>query len=190
MTDTTNPQADELSVARATNQRLNARAQRLEAELAAYRRAVAQWEISDQMTYVPLRSLAAIATAAGLAVPEQWELHYQRLQRAEAAAVPVPASAPTDRAALLAEAIRRVEDPKERASTVGSGLGWESARDVLRRMADAVPVSGPGGAADETRAPCGRSSAMPTPCSAGDHCCTGPSKAQQPAAVAQPDGEA
>ncbi|CAL9668250.1 hypothetical protein SUDANB145_07274 (plasmid) [Streptomyces sp. enrichment culture] len=41
-----------------------------------------------------------------------------------------------DRAAVLLEAIRRVEDPEERAkSSVGSGLGWEAARDVLRRMA-------------------------------------------------------
>jgi hypothetical protein len=85
MTDTTNPQADPLAVARATNQRLNARAQRLESELAAYRRAVRQWEISDQMTYVPLRSLAVIAKAAGLAVPERWELHYERVERLEAA---------------------------------------------------------------------------------------------------------
>ncbi|MEV6180161.1 hypothetical protein [Streptomyces sp. NPDC052015] len=43
---------------------------------------------------------------------------------------------PADRAAVLAEAIRRVEDPVERAkTTIGLGLGWESARDVLRRMA-------------------------------------------------------
>jgi hypothetical protein len=44
--------------------------------------------------------------------------------------------APADRAAVLAEAIARVEDPQERAkTTTGLGLGWESARDVLRRMA-------------------------------------------------------
>lgn len=44
---------------------------------------------------------------------------------------------PADRAAVLAEAITRVEDPAERAkTTTGAGLGWEAARDVLRRMAD------------------------------------------------------
>ncbi|WP_093802234.1 hypothetical protein [Streptomyces sp. Wb2n-11] len=42
---------------------------------------------------------------------------------------------PADQAAVLAEAIRRVEDPAERAkTTTGLGLGWEAARDVLRRM--------------------------------------------------------
>ncbi|MEV8033940.1 hypothetical protein [Streptomyces sp. NPDC086182] len=106
---------------------------------------------------------------------------------------------PADRAALLAEAIRRVEDPKERASTsVGSGLGWESARDVLRRMADAVPVSGPGGAADETRQPepqapvhlGDKANAEDCPACSGTRLpypftCPGPD-----AAVAQPDGEA
>ena len=44
---------------------------------------------------------------------------------------------PADRAAVIAEAIAAVEDPQERAkTTTGLGLGWESARDVLRRMAD------------------------------------------------------
>ncbi|MER8002971.1 hypothetical protein [Streptomyces sp. NPDC095613] len=42
---------------------------------------------------------------------------------------------PADRATVLEEAIRRVEDPAERAKTsVGMGLGWESARDVLLSM--------------------------------------------------------
>jgi hypothetical protein len=80
----TDPTAATLAEARATNQRLNYRAQRLESELAAYRRAVADWEISDSGTYVPLRSLARIATAAGIKVPERWELHYQRVERADA----------------------------------------------------------------------------------------------------------
>ncbi len=45
-------------------------------------------------------------------------------------------AAPVDRAALLAEAIARVEDPEQRAlTTTGLGLGWEAGRDVLRRMA-------------------------------------------------------
>lgn len=74
-----------LTEARVTNQRLNLRAQRLESELAAYRKAVAEWEIGDQGTYVPLRTLSGIAKAAGLDVPERWELHYQRVEEAEAA---------------------------------------------------------------------------------------------------------
>ncbi|MFI8191419.1 hypothetical protein ACIF8T_21790 [Streptomyces sp. NPDC085946] len=82
---------DELEAARATNRRLNRRAQALEAELAAYRRAVADWEITDRSTYVPLRSLAAIARAAGLDVPASWELHYERVERAEAALAAAPA---------------------------------------------------------------------------------------------------
>lgn len=75
----------ELDAARATNRRLNLRAQKLEAELAAYRRAVDQWEINERGTYVPLRTLAAIAKAAGLPVPERWELHYARVEQAETA---------------------------------------------------------------------------------------------------------
>lgn len=76
--------ADNLATARETNQRLNYEKQRLESELAAYRRAVGQWEISETGTYVPLRTLAVIAKAAGLNVPERWELHYERVERAEA----------------------------------------------------------------------------------------------------------
>jgi hypothetical protein len=76
----------ELAEARTTNQRLNARAQRLESELAAYRRAVAQWEINDRGTYVPLRTIAAIAKAAGLNIDNpHWIMHYQRVEQAEAA---------------------------------------------------------------------------------------------------------
>ncbi|MFF3151870.1 hypothetical protein [Streptomyces sp. NPDC057910] len=42
-----------------------------------------------------------------------------------------------DRAGVLREAISRVEDPGERTQPgIGLGLGWEDARDVLRRMAD------------------------------------------------------
>lgn len=77
-------QTDDLAEARATNQRLNRRTQELESELAAYRRAVADWEISEQGAYVPLRTLAMIAKAAGLEVPERWELHYERVERLEA----------------------------------------------------------------------------------------------------------
>ncbi len=44
------------------------------------------------------------------------------------------ATEPGDKAAVLAEAIRRVEERAK--TTTGLGLGWEAARDVLRRMAD------------------------------------------------------
>lgn len=75
-----------LGEARETNRRLNYRAQELESELAAYRRAVAQWEISERRTYVPLRTLAMIAKAAGRDIENpQWLLHYQRVEQAEAA---------------------------------------------------------------------------------------------------------
>ncbi|MDR3082430.1 MAG: hypothetical protein LBV60_16140 [Streptomyces sp.] len=51
-----------------------------------------------------------------------------------------------DRAAVLREAIVRVEDPAERAkSSVGGGLGWEAARDVLSRMADEAQQAGEAG---------------------------------------------
>jgi hypothetical protein len=75
-----------LGQARETNRRLNLRAQKLESELAAYRRAVDQWEVSKRGTYVPLRTIAAIAKAAGRDIETpQWLLHYQRVEQAEAA---------------------------------------------------------------------------------------------------------
>lgn len=126
--------ADELAAARATNQRLNYEKQRLESELAAYRRAVADWKISERGTYVPLRSLAVIAKAAGIAVPERWELHYERLARAEA-----------DRAAMLTEAAEALLALRDRLITepeiTGKYLsGMERAARELRRLAgEAAP---------------------------------------------------
>lgn len=84
------------------------------------------------------------------------------------------------RAALLHEAIARVEDPEERAkTTVGLGLGWESARDVLRRMlAETDPrrvaVACPGYETAPNRCQC--------PCEGCTHNCA----AHQPAAEEQP----
>ncbi|MEU8756249.1 hypothetical protein AB0C88_37755 [Streptomyces chartreusis] len=121
--DTETP--DDLATARATNQRLNLRAQQLESELAAYRRAVAQWEVSERGTYVPLRTLAAIARAAGSEIETpQWLLHYQRVEQAEAAIERVRQAVnadsplekfmagdePTDYAKGWAAATARVED--------------------------------------------------------------------------------
>lgn len=84
----TNTQADEgpLAVARATNQRLNYRAQRLEAELAAYRRAVAQWEISERGTYIPHSTLRAIGLASGKDIlgSVRHLKHFDRVEQAEA----------------------------------------------------------------------------------------------------------
>jgi hypothetical protein len=78
--------SEKLQEARATNRRLNLRAQGLESELATYRRAVSQWEVSKRGTYVPLRTIAAIAKAAGRDIETpQWLLHYQRVEQAEAA---------------------------------------------------------------------------------------------------------
>lgn len=80
------PTADELAAARATNRRLNLRAQRLESELGAYRRAVGQWTVTERGTYIPLRTLSAIAKAAGRYIETpQWLMHYQRVEQAEAA---------------------------------------------------------------------------------------------------------
>jgi hypothetical protein len=73
------------------------------------------------------------------------------------AAVPVPAPAPADRAAEWRAAADHLLQVRDSLITdpecTGKYLaGIERAADELRR-ADAVPVSGPGGAADETRQP-------------------------------------
>lgn len=74
-----------LGEARETNQRLNLRTQRLESELAAYQRAVRQWVVDERGTYVPLRTIAAIAKAAGRDIEHpRWLMHYQRVEQAEA----------------------------------------------------------------------------------------------------------
>jgi hypothetical protein len=76
----------ERDAARATNRRLNLRAQKLESELATYRRAVDQWDVSERGTYVPLRTIAQIAKAAGRNIENpRWLLHYQRIEQAETA---------------------------------------------------------------------------------------------------------
>lgn len=71
--------------ARQTGRRLNYRAQRAESKLAVFLRAVGEWQFgAEQGTYVPLRSLGAIAKAVGREIPDRWELHYQRVEHAEA----------------------------------------------------------------------------------------------------------
>jgi hypothetical protein len=100
--------------ARATNQRLNYRAQQLESELAAYRRAVAQWEINDRSTYVPLRTIAAIAKAAGRDIETpRWLMHYQRVEQAEAALARVQALADQYPAGIDTAHIHAALDPEQ-----------------------------------------------------------------------------
>jgi hypothetical protein len=78
--------AADLATARDTNRRLNLRAQRLESELAAYRRAVGQWEISDRGTYIPHSSLRAIGLASGKDIlgSVRHLKHFERVEQAEA----------------------------------------------------------------------------------------------------------
>ncbi|MEU5596628.1 hypothetical protein [Streptomyces sp. NPDC020298] len=79
--------AAELTMARATNQRLNRRAQALESELAAYRRAVGQWEVSERGTYIPHSSLRVIGKACGVDIlgSVRHLKHFERVEQAEAA---------------------------------------------------------------------------------------------------------
>ncbi|MEV8031412.1 hypothetical protein [Streptomyces sp. NPDC086182] len=100
---------------------------------------------------------------------------------------------PTNQAAALSEAERTMltyalDQAQERIwSEDGFTDEDQAAVTSLRRLTAEQPASGLGGVAGETQqAPCGRSSAMPTPCSAGDHCCKGPSEAQQPETQATP----
>ncbi|MDF2708157.1 MAG: hypothetical protein K0R62_3809 [Nonomuraea muscovyensis] len=73
--------------ARTTIQRLNRRAQAAESENTAYRRAVAQWDVSERGTYIPHASLASIGRAAGTDVlgSVRHLRHFQRVEQAEAA---------------------------------------------------------------------------------------------------------
>lgn len=80
----------ERNAARATNRRLNLRAQQLESELTAYRRAIDTWEFTERGTYIPLRSITAMGKAAGVGYDgTRYELHYERVERAEAALIRV-----------------------------------------------------------------------------------------------------
>ena len=68
-------------------QRLNRRAQAAESENAVYRRAIAQWDVSDRGTYIPHASLVAIGRAAGTDVlgSVRHLKHFERVEQAEAA---------------------------------------------------------------------------------------------------------
>lgn len=71
----------------ATNQRLNLRAQQLESELATYRHAVGQWDVSERGTYIPHDSLRAIGKAGGVDIlgSVRHLKHFERVEQAEAA---------------------------------------------------------------------------------------------------------
>jgi len=76
----------DLTQARETARCLNRRAQGAESRLAAIERAVNEWKVSDRGTYVPLRTVVAIARVMGVQVDEErLELHAQRVEQAEAA---------------------------------------------------------------------------------------------------------
>lgn len=55
----------DLATARATNQRLNHRAQAAEAKLSAVERAVGEWKIEEGSVFLPMASLVAIAQSTG-----------------------------------------------------------------------------------------------------------------------------
>ncbi|MEU6057965.1 hypothetical protein [Streptomyces sp. NPDC047097] len=78
---------DERDRARETARRLNRRAQTAEAETGIYRRAVAQWDVSDRGTYIPHDSLRAIGRAAGTDIlgSVRHLRHFERVEQAEAA---------------------------------------------------------------------------------------------------------
>ncbi len=65
-----------------TIRRLNHRAQDAESALAAVAKAVGEWEIDEDKSYVPLGSLRKIAAAVGLGIKNRrWELHYHQMRR-------------------------------------------------------------------------------------------------------------
>ncbi len=99
----------ETDKARATNRRLNLRCQEQESRLAAYVRLVAGWRLGEKGTYVPLRTLTNIAKLAGREVDEdRFELHYQRVEAAEAERDALRTTARTA-AGFLRDTAERVE---------------------------------------------------------------------------------
>lgn len=79
--------SDALDQLYATIRRLNYRAQRAESQNTAFRRAVAQWRVSERGTFIPHTSLAAIGRAAGTDIlgSVRHLRHFQRVEQAEAA---------------------------------------------------------------------------------------------------------
>ncbi|NED31044.1 hypothetical protein [Streptomyces sp. SID8499] len=141
--------AAELASARATNRRLNRRAQRLESELAAYRRAVSQWEISERGTYIPPASLRAIGRASGRDIlgSVRHLKHFERVEQAEAEIERLRA----DRAAVLREAANIAESLRQfepafgprKDAQISENIGIVRVADELRRMADEAQQTEP-----------------------------------------------
>jgi hypothetical protein len=106
----------QLAEARETNRRLNYRCQQVEHVGAVFKRAVNDWEWTDKGTYVPLRTLTAIAKAAGLTFDSgRLELHMQRVERLEAelAAVRALLAAPGNSRHILPGDLRAALDGAE-----------------------------------------------------------------------------
>lgn len=117
----------QLAEARETNRRLNYRCQQAEHIAAVFKRAVDDWEWTDKGTYVPLRTLTAIAKAVGLEFDAgRFVLHYQRVDRLEAAVA----------------AVRQLADRLDRdAEGYGGGKfqGWQEAARDIRAALDPDP---------------------------------------------------
>lgn len=78
---------EQLAAARTTGRRLNLRCQQAESKLATLKRIVGEWLLAEMGTYVPLRSITAIAKLAGRDIEDdRYVLHYQRVQGLEDAA--------------------------------------------------------------------------------------------------------
>ncbi|MEV8032245.1 hypothetical protein [Streptomyces sp. NPDC086182] len=123
-----------------------------------------------------------------LAARRESELIHYRNQQPTAASAPVsPAPADWIDGHPQLESIAAAVWERCGRSDSGNCVEDDPRNIAVAALAAMLPASGPGGVAGETQqAPCGRSSAMPPPCSAGGYCCKGPSEAQQPETQAHP----
>ncbi|MGW7087583.1 hypothetical protein ACWGH2_29360 [Streptomyces sp. NPDC054871] len=136
---------DDLAAAREANRRLNYRAQGLESELAAYRRAVSQWEVSERGTYIPHSSLRTIGLASGKDIlgSVRHLKHFERVEQAEAANGRLRA----DRAAVLAEVGEMLrKEIRDCGYPLNAGCdfcnGVTTVLEKVRRMADEAQQAG------------------------------------------------
>lgn len=131
----------ELRQARETNRRLNLRCQEAESALATIKRAVGEWEVSERGTYVPLRTIAAIGKAVGRDIDDsRYELHYQRVEAAEATLAAIRAAL----AGLKADAERYRESGSDALLNTAAGYSGAVARieAALDGPADTTPEAG------------------------------------------------